>query len=311
MCTRQILLIATIIQVAMCNASDIRDLFPEVKDNLTKVTWAHAVNSQKKLDDALQSDIMMLEADVIVGTLNTSGVNATDIPIMGHPPANESDLSLEDFLRQVLKNGKKGVKLDFKSYSAFSQSQPVIQDLFENATLPLWINADILAGPVNASKPDELFESFVKDTVQHFPTSTLSPGWTTRYGEAYNITDGQYTEEHVKEMLKSLSEANVTQSITYPVRAGLAANNVTAMESLLKGSPLESNATLTIWSSAGDHVDKQKLSSLIKTIGVDKVYLDVPKEVLDGLDVSNSTASAAGSLALGLTLVNLMAIRLL
>ncbi|XP_023290716.1 protein FAM151A isoform X4 [Orussus abietinus] len=269
------------------------------------------MSNREKLDDALQSDIMMLEADVIVGTLNTSGVNATDIPIMGHPPANESDLSLEDFLRQVLKNGKKGVKLDFKSYSAFSQSQPVIQDLFENATLPLWINADILAGPVNASKPDELFESFVKDTVQHFPTSTLSPGWTTRYGEAYNITDGQYTEEHVKEMLKSLSEANVTQSITYPVRAGLAANNVTAMESLLKGSPLESNATLTIWSSAGDHVDKQKLSSLIKTIGVDKVYLDVPKEVLDGLDVSNSTASAAGSLALGLTLVNLMAIRLL
>lgn len=69
----------------------------------------------------------MIEADIVLGTLSTS--NSTQpIPVMAHPPAVTSDLSLESFLTQILEfnnknsTNKKGVKLDFKSTEVFSGS---------------------------------------------------------------------------------------------------------------------------------------------------------------------------------------------
>jgi len=45
-------------EAAMCNVAvspDPRNFFPDVKDNLTKIIWAHAVNSQAELEKALSS----------------------------------------------------------------------------------------------------------------------------------------------------------------------------------------------------------------------------------------------------------------
>ena len=54
-------------------------------------------------------------------------------------------------------------------------------------TVPVWLNADILSGPVNASsatdltiKPVEPHE-FLTLAATVLPESTLSIGWTTRY----------------------------------------------------------------------------------------------------------------------------------
>lgn len=68
----------------------------------------------------------MLEADVVMGKV--SNTNNTDIPIMAHPPAAESDLSLEDFLN-ISNNSTKGIKLDFKSNEAFQNSKPILAKL--------------------------------------------------------------------------------------------------------------------------------------------------------------------------------------
>lgn len=76
----------------------------------------------------------MLEADVIVGKLNTN--NLTDIPIMAHPPATESDLSLENFLDlNIHSNSTKGIKLDFKSNRAFEMSKPILAKLRTNVRI--------------------------------------------------------------------------------------------------------------------------------------------------------------------------------
>ena len=90
-------------------------------------------------------------------------------------------------------------------------------------------------------------------------------------------------------MLKVIKENNVVQPVTYPVRAGLAANNIEVMKALLKNSTAD--ATLTIWSSEGDAVDGKNLTKLIKEVGLDKVYLDVPENVLKTLDLSKSGGS--------------------
>ncbi|VVD05293.1 unnamed protein product [Leptidea sinapis] len=93
----------------------------EIMRNLTTVTWAHAVNNKTYLEAALSSEISMLEADIVLGQIN--GKSGPPIPIMAHPPAATSDLSLADFLTAVsqynnVNSKQKGVKLDFKSIEA-------------------------------------------------------------------------------------------------------------------------------------------------------------------------------------------------
>lgn len=80
--------------------------------------------------------VMMLEADIILGHLvNTTTTDV--IPIMGHPPATTSDLSLECFLEEILNfnniattEHKKGAKLDFKTIEALEQSNVVLRTMY-------------------------------------------------------------------------------------------------------------------------------------------------------------------------------------
>ncbi|CAL1677891.1 unnamed protein product [Lasius platythorax] len=310
-----------VFQAAMCNnnnasssshvSPDPSKFFPAVNGNLTKIVWAHAVNSVAELDKALSSeDIMMLEADVVVGKLNSS--NQTDIPIMAHPPAVESDLSLENFLDLNIQSNKtKGIKLDFKSNQAFEISKPILAKLRANLTFPVFLNADILPGPVNATTTPLNAKDFLKGANETLPESILSVGWTTRYGKEFNITEGRYSTKQIQTMLDALKENKVTQPVTYPVRAGLAANDVDAIKTLLNTTSLKS-ATLTIWSSEGDSVDVAKLSKLITEVGVDKVYVDVPEDLKSKLNLSAaSTMSPAAMMNLGVSMALLVLARML
>lgn len=92
-------------------------------------------------------------------------------------------------------------------------------------------------------------------------------------------------------MIDTLKENKVSQSITYPVRAGLAANDISAMKTLMEQSSSFGNVTMTIWSSHGDQVDTKKLSELITTIGVDKVYVDVPEDVWNNIDLTSGSST--------------------
>lgn len=76
----------------------------------------------------------MLEADVVLGKVTGQDVQQ---PIMAHPPTNESDLSLENFLNTVIerKGIKKGVKLDFKTVEAFNASKPILDKVRDNVRI--------------------------------------------------------------------------------------------------------------------------------------------------------------------------------
>lgn len=87
----------------------------------------------------------MLEGDVVLGKLNSNITNnyTTDIPIMAHPPAKESDLSLEDFITNS-NNGSKGIKLDFKTDEAFNKSKPILMKLRQNVRIYIHASFDYL-----------------------------------------------------------------------------------------------------------------------------------------------------------------------
>lgn len=105
--------------------------------DLTKIRWAHAVNSESKLQEALSDDnVDMIEADIILGQINNSGPL---LAVMGHPPMKSSDITLNDFLLRILDFNSnsvtsKGVKLDFKSIEVFECSVNILEQLWEKVS---------------------------------------------------------------------------------------------------------------------------------------------------------------------------------
>lgn len=258
------------------------NVFGTTFDNLTAITWSHATNSQEKLRDVLNSDIQMIEADIVWGYLNDE---TTPQPVMGHPPAEKSDISLEQFIQKVLdfntkqtsEKSRKGIKLDFKSTEVFNKSILILTNSW-TTNFPIWLNADIIEGPVDPTSipvdPKSFFAGCKK-----FDGPVLSIGWTTRWGK--NFTEGQYTEKQIDDMIGAIKDNNLTNfHITFPVRAGILAHSQTQMLRLQKAvQDTKNQVTFTIWSSDSDNVDIEKLRKFIFEIGLDKVYVDVPEEV--------------------------------
>ena len=85
--------------------------FFSVDDGLS-IKWYHGANSLAQLQDALDGDYMMLEGDIILRWWGLP--NQTDEPVMAHPPAVNSDNTLDNWLEQILARENKGLKLDFK-----------------------------------------------------------------------------------------------------------------------------------------------------------------------------------------------------
>lgn len=140
---------------------------------------------------------------------------------------------------------------------------------------PLWLNADILPGPINSKvkpvNPDRFLSGAKK-----FQRSNLSIGWTTLYGQTNS--NGSYTDAHIDEMLHIVGTKGIgiQQDITFPVRAGLAAQS---SKTILRLTDKLKDSTLTIWSSVGDPVNVEDLRKLIFTVGLDRIYVDVPEEL--------------------------------
>ncbi|XP_066146608.1 protein FAM151B isoform X2 [Euwallacea fornicatus] len=272
----------------MSNGLGIEDFFPDAKQNLTKITWAHAVNNRNYLNTTLKDDdINMIEADVIMGTLKSEN-SKNLLPVMGHPPENVSDLSLQMFLDQVkafnlnvtvANNTRKGVKLDFKSTDAFNSSIQIVTT-FDKENFPIWINADILPGPIDAGEPTVDAKNFFKGA-NLFPNSILSIGWTTQYNDS---NTGGYKSSQISDMVDVIKNNKISQNITFPVRAGLAAQSIDLLVNLTEQVP---NSTLTIWSSLEDNVDTEKLRLLIKKNGLNKTFIDVPRELLEKLHLND------------------------
>ncbi|XP_067624498.1 protein FAM151B [Eurosta solidaginis] len=260
------------------------------KTNLTAIKWAHAVNSLHELEEALESDIQMIEADIVLGKLNNTGV---DLPIMAHPPAKSSDLSLMEFLLRILEHNEdnddddaKGVKLDFKSIEVFEGSLDIMSQLIPLMTQPVWLNADIISGPVNETDSIPVDPARFFAGAANFETVVLSIGWTTDWGA--NYSEGAYTDEAIDEMVTAIKNHNVTSKpypITFPVRAGIAANSLDQLHNLVTAVNETNKSSITIWSSANDFVNVEKLRNLIYSLGFDRVYLDVPQALAAQLNL--------------------------
>lgn len=117
-----------------------------------------------------------------------------------------------------------------------------------------------------------------------YDNAILSIGWTTLWGPNYN--DGGYTDLEIDDMIAVIRNNNiVNRNITFPVRAGIVANSLVQMANLFKEVSLQNECTFTVWSSPNDYVNILKLKQFIFDSGLNRVYLDVPKDVKDQLNL--------------------------
>ena len=206
------------------------------------VTFAHAVNSQALLRQSLaDSTINFLEADVMLSASDP----AMGVPIMCHPPARESDLTLQDFIAQVrLHNTRphtipKGIKLDFKEPRAVPMAVQLLQKEALGGIRDLWMNADIVEGPGGVPSKFDAVE-FLRFCRTHTPDARLSLGWTT----ATTLRSPYYTRTQVDEML-GLCAAEGVRNVTFAVHAFYASRSPAQMRRLINAGH-----TLTFWGPA-------------------------------------------------------------
>ena len=232
------------------------------------ITWLHATNSPKKLEQGLSGDTMMLEADVL---MRNNMVNGT--PVMAHPPAVDSNLTLKSFLIQTT-NSTKGIKLDFKTIEVVEPSLKMTKNVTfgQKVENPIWLNADILPGPcydkVCVPVDHVRFLSLCK---KYFPNGTLSIGWTT--GTNMTAPENFYNWSQVLPMGQLVSQN--AQPITFPVRAILVRRSWEQLHWLLD---LSETFTITIWSSTTDNLDVQDLVALRHSVSNKRIYSDLPPD---------------------------------
>lgn len=157
-------------------------------DDGIDLMFAHAVNSVALLNESLDdSTVLVLEADVIMDP-------AKNIPIMAHPPATTSDLTLSELLNRVWSHSSpKGVKLDFKQIEVVEASLKILNDVrkrHQQGMLPVILNADVLVGPENPASMPVNATMFLELCQKYDRVSTLSPGWTTRAAKDQNNPKG-------------------------------------------------------------------------------------------------------------------------
>lgn len=162
--------------------------------SVNATTFAHAINSNMALHEALSTPCSIIEADVLL--------DHHHVPIMAHPPDTTSDITLETFLDVISESNanvqtvlERGIKLDFKVQDAL---EPALELLLKKKEFNvLWLNGDVVQGPhgdVPVLSPDQ----FIALCMEAFPDATLSLGWTVGNGWG----PAGYTEEMVENMLK-------------------------------------------------------------------------------------------------------------
>ncbi|CAI9621345.1 unnamed protein product [Staurois parvus] len=242
------------------------------KDGLL-VTWYHAANSKSQMQEALNSGIMVLEADVNVQGQGT--VNETNIPIMAHPPDIYSDNTLQEWLDAVLLSSK-GIKLDFKSIQAVRPSLDILLKKSSEIKInrPVWINADIVAGPnvnheigINATQ-------FLGLIQEKFPDITISPGWVTLYLPPI-ISNKTYSREMIVKMYDLVKD--LPQKITFPARAVLTRSAWPHFSWLLEQSD---RYTLTLWQGSSDPLTLDDLLFIRDNSNPEQIYYDIYEPLL-------------------------------
>ncbi|NXH92684.1 F151B protein, partial [Edolisoma coerulescens] len=169
-------------------------------------------------------------------------------PILAHPPDTDSDITLQEWLAEMVSTNK-GIKLDFKSLAAVGPSLELLGQLGQPLDRPVWLNGDILPGPRASCAPLDA-RAFLAAA-----DPCLSPG---------------YTWAMVQEMSRLCQ--SLCQPVTFAVRAALVPSSVPQLRWLLQQS---CRYSLTVWTGKEDTYSVEDLLFIRKNFDKSRVYYDI------------------------------------
>ncbi|XP_010724403.1 protein FAM151B [Meleagris gallopavo] len=152
----------------------------------------------------------MVEADVLL----RGGRGGDGDPIMAHPPETDSDITLQEWLEEMVSTDK-GIKLDFKSLDAVRPSLELLQLVKPCLDRPVWLNADVLPGPNGISAVVDA-KGFLDTVTSFFPDVTLSLGWTTgwhpeRHNEVISLILRNFLEQIARALFQAVCSPSPTR----------------------------------------------------------------------------------------------------
>lgn len=269
--------------------SDTLKFFGYDSTDVGVISWAHAVNSKREFLEAKLAGMNFFEADILL----RKEANNDDVPIMAHPPATDSDLTLREFLH-MSSSLPIGVKLDFKTIEALRAS---VAELLEHGRraeavsgrAPFWMNADIVGhGAVVEGKVDA--DEFLNTSRHVTPLATLSIGWNiapSYFLSSPNVVSPSsssptspspplsYSDDDVRRMRDALERNGFSPetSITFAIWSKFISNSLDTLQWLTDHYP---NSSVTIWGKADDATVEQ-VAAIYSVLPKSRVFLDLPE----------------------------------
>ncbi|XP_022238849.1 protein FAM151B-like [Limulus polyphemus] len=253
------------------------DYFPEAKGDGLNVTWAYEVDSKERLAVALRSCVMMLESDVCM-----SNRSRFPVPVMGRSSAtNGNDLTLEEWLQEVLRLNNKGIRLIFRSTEVVEPACRVLACVADQLRGPLVLDAEILSGPgITLASPVDAW-TFLTLCRTRFPHSTISISWML-YPEVLEEEEDicnkpGYSLEMVERMVALVKEYSLIQPLMFPMEASHLKYSIPEVQRLVFQVP---NSSLMIQSERDDSVIVEDLVLFRKSFGASQTFYHLPEDVL-------------------------------
>ncbi|CAG2063970.1 unnamed protein product, partial [Timema podura] len=106
--------------------SNIKEFFPTINNDLTKVTWALNVHNDEGFHYALEVKWMMIESDVELQS-EGFGHRYISLPKIKKYKFEKNGMTLKHFLQKVADAKSLGVKLNFDKINVFGKSIKVLQ----------------------------------------------------------------------------------------------------------------------------------------------------------------------------------------
>ncbi|XP_054724804.1 protein FAM151B-like [Uloborus diversus] len=252
--------------------TSVLDYFPDAKGDGLRVTWARGINNKARLANAIRSPAHLVEGEV------TMSCNSRyPVPVLSQGVGG-SDLTLEEWLGEVLRYNSKGVQLNFQSTEVVEPACRVLARVADHLRGPIILNADIQLGPHSSSAVPVDAWTFLTLCRTRFPRSIISIGWTTDILPATYLKIG-YTRDYVDRMVALVKEYTLMQPVMFPVHASLLKYSIPEMQRLLFQVP---NSSLCVWSTKANPIESiDELLAIRKSFNIGQVFYKLPDEQLE------------------------------
>ncbi|KAF6202181.1 hypothetical protein GE061_004579 [Apolygus lucorum] len=249
--------------------------------DLTKVIWARCLAKDQVIKAFYEPRVCMITVEIIMGLKKDSHQDKMT-PVIAHPPETTPEWDIEEFFRMfvpVIEDTTtcKGIKLDFRCKEAFAASLPTMRMIFSTRKkqFPIWLHADIFAGPGARDQTPVDPTLFISEVVK-FPQVVVSLGWTTSTND-----ETGYTAADIDAMLDFLNHHKLAQPVVVMIRATLIvpSSSYEGVVRLMHGA--KTHTSLAVWAAPPDQPDANVVKKLLKEVGHRKVYLDLPRSIIE------------------------------